>query len=260
MDYVTKLDEEVSTLKRTVRDFENNATSLSNVFDSVRETSELNKSAVISNNKQTEQCVKDLKSLEKELVSIRDSNDNLQSCVVDLKTRSMRDNLIFSGLPEDRHEDTEQILQSFIQKKYKINYEVCLERVHRMGKWKENSSYPRNIVAKFTYFKDREYIRTHAAKYLHRTNVWVNKQYPLEIKERRNKLYPVLRQARKDRRKVKLVRDVLYIDGEVYTPPTRSAPTSSPRSKMNTPQQTQKQKAPGDYRQALKRQRQGSSD
>jgi chromosome segregation ATPase len=93
--HVTKLDEEVSTLKRTVRDFENNATALSNVFDYVRETSELNKSAVVSNNKQTEQCVKDLKSLEKELVAIRDSNDNLQSCVVDLKTRSMRDNLFF---------------------------------------------------------------------------------------------------------------------------------------------------------------------
>jgi hypothetical protein len=55
-----------------------------------------------------------------------------------------------------------------------------------MGKWKENSTYPRNIVAIFTYFKDREYIHTHATKYLHRTNVcFVNEQRDISQKWRK---------------------------------------------------------------------------
>jgi CCR4-NOT transcriptional regulation complex NOT5 subunit len=66
---VAKLDE-VSALKRTVKTLRKQR-DFNNVLDSVPETSEIDKSAIISNNKQTEQCVKDLKSLEKELVSIR---------------------------------------------------------------------------------------------------------------------------------------------------------------------------------------------
>lgn len=114
------------------------------------------------------------------------------------------------------------------KKKYKLDYEVSFERVHRMGKWKEQSSQPRNIVAKFTYFNDREFIRTRAPQKLQKSNVWVNKQFPPEIEERRRKLYPVLRQAKKDHRKVKLVRDVLYIDGQEYIPPIGSVPRAAP--------------------------------
>lgn len=69
--------------------------------------------------------------------------------------------------------------------------EISFERVHRMGRWNEFNEHPRNIVAKFTYYKDREFIRTHAAQKLKGSNVWVNEQYPPEIEERRKKLYPV---------------------------------------------------------------------
>jgi hypothetical protein len=46
----------------------------------------------------------------------------------------------------------------------------------------------------------------------------VNEQFPPEIEEKRRKLYPALRKARKDKKRVKLVVDRLYIEGELYVP------------------------------------------
>jgi hypothetical protein len=48
------------------------------------------------------------------------------------------------------------------------------------------------------------------------SNVWVNEQYPPEIEERRKKLYPIMRQAKRDGKRVRLVKDSLYIDGIVH--------------------------------------------
>lgn len=103
-----------------------------------------------------------------------------------------------------------------------------------MGKWNEFSVHPRKIVAKFSYFKDREYIRINAAKRLKGSKVYANEQFPPEIEEKRRKLYPVQRQAKKDNKRVQLVRDVLYIDGKEYTPP-ESAPSPTPAWNNRTP-------------------------
>lgn len=54
----------------------------------------------------------------------------------------------------------------------------------------------RYIVAKLIYFKDRK----NTAQKLKETHDWVNEQFPLEIENRRKKLYPVKRQAKKDKK------------------------------------------------------------
>ena len=73
----------------------------------------------------------------------------------------MRGNLVFAGIHEDNREDTEAVLQEFLQLKYKqLDYEIPFELVHKMGRWNAFNKLPRNIVAKFTFFKDRKYIRT----------------------------------------------------------------------------------------------------
>ena len=68
----------------------------------------------------------------------------------------MRYNLVFTGIPEERDEDTEAVILDLIQRKYKPDYHISFERVHRIGKANEFNERPRNIVAKFSYFKDRE--------------------------------------------------------------------------------------------------------
>jgi hypothetical protein len=46
----------------------------------------------------------------------------------------MRDNLVFTGIPQNRGEVCEKVLRNFMKSKLKIYDEIPLERVHRMGK------------------------------------------------------------------------------------------------------------------------------
>lgn len=168
---------------------------------------------------------------------------------------SVRNNLDFVGIQEDDREDTEEVLQAFLQKKFKLDNKVQFESVHRVGKYNKSSKHRRKIVAKFTNFKDREYIRTSAREKLRGTRVYVNEHFPPEIERKRQKLYPVMKQAKKENKQTELVWDVLYIDGEMYTPPPE--PTPKPRGALGqnstgTPT-VERQTNP------LKRQRQGST-
>lgn len=107
----------------------------------------------------------------------------------------------------------------------KIDEYISFERVHRMGKPDEFRTKPRNIIAKFSFFKDREFVRRRAPQKLKNTNIWVNEQFPPEIEERRKKLYPVLRLARQKHSHVRLVVDKLYIDGKLYNPEDKAEET-----------------------------------
>ena len=60
----------------------------------------------------------------------------IQKSVIDLKSRSMRDNLVFSGIPESRGEVCEDTFRDFLKNKLKILDEIPFERVHRVGKTK----------------------------------------------------------------------------------------------------------------------------
>ena len=103
-------------------------------------------------------------------------------------------------------------------KELRIPEDISIFWVHRLRKRDEFREQPRNIIAKFTYYKDREYIYNNAPRRLKGSRYFVNEHYPPEIEAKRKKLYPVMRKARQDHKKVKLVRDSLYIDGKLYTP------------------------------------------
>lgn len=47
---------------------------------------------------------------------MEDANEKLQNTVPSLKSRSMRDNLVLSGITEQRWEDTNTLLKDFLQK------------------------------------------------------------------------------------------------------------------------------------------------
>lgn len=232
--HYSRLEEEVKDSKKDFQSLEGNVKALGDLFDTVKEETRSNQKAINSCKKDAEQSKNFQKSTEFELQAVKEVNASLQESVTDLKARSMRDNLVFTGIREERWEDTEQVLLGFLQNKYKLDYRVDFERVHRMGKWSEFSVHPRKIVAKFTYFKDREYIRINAAKRLKGSGVYVNEQFPPEIEEKRKKLYPLLRQAKKENKRAKLVRDILYIDGKEHTP-QESAPGSASSRINRTP-------------------------
>ena len=74
--------------------------------------------------------------------------DSLSNRVVDLTARGMANNLIFTGIKEERNENCEQVLLDFLSKKleYVIDANNILA-VHRLGK-SRNGIY-RPLIAKF---------------------------------------------------------------------------------------------------------------
>ena len=56
-----------------------------------------------------------------DLQKMKDARALMEESVIDLKARSMRDNLVFTGIPKERDEDTEAVIQLLTFVKYSRN-------------------------------------------------------------------------------------------------------------------------------------------
>ena len=165
---------------------------------------------VMSDSRATDAAVNSLydkvEQLEADRQKLNESNQRLNETVIDLQCRSMRDNLIFTGIEEpdyrvEQQEDTEQVLCEFL--KYEMNTEpnIPFHRVHRLGYNQRYTDYPRPIVAKFEHFKDRELVRLAAPKTLQGKHYGVREQFPKVVEDKRKLLYPEMKRAKADKTK-----------------------------------------------------------
>jgi hypothetical protein len=66
----------------------------------------------------------------------------------------MRDNLIFYNMPENKDENTTDVILSLLESKFgmkEAKSKVKIDRSRRLGRKREGNSKPRPIVAKFNY-------------------------------------------------------------------------------------------------------------
>ena len=136
----------------------------------------------------------------------------LQENVLDLKCRSMKYNLVFSGLAYQNDENVTEKIRVFIKNELGILHHIDFVNVHRFGSPGLNNARP--IVAKFSYRADLEAVLKNAYR-LKGKRFGINEQFPKEIENRRKALYPVMRKAKGEGKKVSMVRDRLYIDGKL---------------------------------------------
>lgn len=147
---------------------------------------------------------------------------DLKAQVLDIQCRSMRDNLIFFGIPEERGETDEDCVRkilTFMEEKLEIESasdHIKLHRAHRMGRF--NPTKVRPIVAKFAYYPDRERVRKSAGK-LKNTSFGISQQFPKEIMDKRRKLVPIMKDARGKGQDAYIALDKLYINGVLYREP-----------------------------------------
>ena len=155
-------------------------------------------------------------SLEESIARIEARNAELQRELVDMKSHSMRSNLVFYNLPEQGKDDPFAVLRELLGKTMAIDEsnEIEIERAHRIGE-KRDDGKPRPIVAKFLRYQDKEYIRK-SAYLLKGTKIGIADQFPREIAEARKKLYPVMKRAKNEGNTVKLIKDKLFINGQRY--------------------------------------------
>ncbi|KAL0151947.1 hypothetical protein M9458_052754 [Cirrhinus mrigala] len=160
-----------------------------------------------------------VKSLTENVTHLNEENKKIKETVIDLQARSMRDNLVFSGIPESAEEDAEATVKSFIKTYLKLPEDtvenICFERVHRLGAKKPGAPRPCPIVAKFGYFKQKEQVKSRGRE-LKGTDFSVNDQFPKEILERRKVLFPIRRSLIQKGSRAVIAVDRLYVDGRLY--------------------------------------------
>lgn len=108
--------------------------------------------------------IKENSVLRQEILEVSSELKNLKDRHIDLQARSMRDNLVFTGLKENERENIEDVLQDFIKSTLEIDTEIHFDREHRIGKKVHGKSRP--IIAKFTNYKEKEMVRKSASSAL----------------------------------------------------------------------------------------------
>jgi ribA/ribD-fused uncharacterized protein len=94
-------------------------------------------------------------------------------------------------------------------------YTIQLERVHRIG---SKTMKPRQVIVKFSHYKDRQRIWLKKTDLRHRT-VRIFEDFPAEIRANRQSLWPIYQAARSfdEFKSVSLNQDKLFLNGKLYT-------------------------------------------
>jgi hypothetical protein len=209
---VTRIDEKVGSLDRRISSLE------SDLNEQRRKLNEIEASRNYDSNfcdtlkqkqDQIDKTIRESKiqndSVCKNYETLKYENQRLNDEVVDLQARSMRDNLLFFGFPEEntieerRLENCSSKLIEFFKTKLQINNApetIKLDRAHRLGKHTAGKNRP--IVAKFNFYPDKLFIKQSMYDKMKGTDYRVSDQFPKAIQERRRQLVPELMKARRD--------------------------------------------------------------
>jgi hypothetical protein len=214
-----KQSQTIDTIQTKVGSFENDLKKLwSYIHDNDKKTSErLNRVE-----DRVESADFNLTKMSEQVLKLERCEEELRSEMVYLQSQSMRNNLVFSNIPEAQGvegtnvnaEDCEQVVRDFMVSKMKMAQDLVnnfkFDRVHRMGPKRSGSN--RNIVAKFTLFKERELVRRQSSA-LKGTGHYVYEQFPREVNEIRRQLVPRMKEEIKKGNRAWLAYDTLYVNG-----------------------------------------------
>ncbi len=180
--------------------------------------------------------VSQLKEQVELLIAITQKQENeissLKSEASDMKGRSMRDNIILSGLPETPKEDLEVKVRALLRE---IGVDlangntgpISFDRLHRFGTG--SGKFPRPVVAKVHDYRDKVTILKAAPKLKDvgeedDLKMYINEQYTDEVREKRGQAIAKIRSIEKlnlpetEKPKIKLALEKLYINGELQKP------------------------------------------
>ena len=203
----SKLSELVD-LKKTLGTLQSGLSDLSSSVDSVlKKVNDIEKEyrAVAH---MAEQCKKENTLLKRKLQLLEERQ-------IKAEAYSRRDNLIFEGIPHVENEDLEKVLKEMIRVKMHCPQANTMKfvRIHRLP----GPSRPQRVIAKFHYFQDRQTVWGKRFQ-LKGQKIWVSEDYPVEVRNRRQVLYPIFKAARSlPNTRATLSVDKLIINNEPYT-------------------------------------------
>ena len=157
--------------------------------------------------------------LERKLSNSEKQNAFLKELILAQDSYSRRENLKIVNIPESSNE-TKQVLLEKVRNIFSSDLGITdvenikFQRYHRVGRKFDNQS--RDVIIRFAYFPDRENVWSCRSK-LEGTNYILKEDFPDEIESRRSKLYKTYKLAREKKYKVKMIADMLIINGKKYT-------------------------------------------
>jgi hypothetical protein len=173
--------------------------------------------------KEIEKCLQAEKRLREsmslECEKLKNDNSCLTDEVVDLQSRSMRDNLLFFGvselntIDERRNENCHERIMTLFKDNLLIENpeNIKIDRIHRIGKFIAGKTRP--IVAKFNYYQDKLMVKNAAFEKLKYTDYRISDQFPRAIQEKRRQLIPELITAREEGNDAVIIYDKLVVKG-----------------------------------------------
>ena len=198
--------------------------------------------------------------LEKELQSEREKLNNLShdfeslrsvtDDIDDLRSRSMRCNLLFHGIPEEKSpaarklENCANVVLDYCKNVLDIPHaheNIKIERAHRISRYDPNKIRP--VVVMFNHYPDKVLIKQKTQEMWKKYNdavkpqsnngtmsdgnnststlppkpIRVSDQFPKTVQERRKMLLPAMINAKKSGKLAYLSHDKLFIDNKMFT-------------------------------------------
>lgn len=210
-----KLDERFGAIDQ-------NLTGMRQEIDEIKETQKMHDDILKTEEKHHHEISDRMRVVENYTQDIEIDSNNVREDFLKLQSHSMKYNLIFGGIQQtldDDHEDTEAVIKNFIEKELEIpNADaIQFQNVHRLRKRRDGK--PRNIIARFTNYRDHERVRKSVPNKLKtKPQFSVNQQYPTEISNRRKALIPKLKELQRRGTKASLIYDQIMVDGQPYNP------------------------------------------
>ena len=194
MQILNAIQEMNNTIQEAVL---NNISLLTQQQLEVKQKQEQFDKALVSQNEEIEELKQENQQLkyrvglsEARVERLEETVFSLKEEMLQMQSRSMRNNLVFQNIKEDnneRPEATKTKIDEFLTKNMKVkdtNKVIQIDRVHRMGQ-----KYPgkdRPIVCHFVNSDGKELVQRNGSN-LKDTSFYVNEQFPQEIEERRRK-------------------------------------------------------------------------
>ncbi|VEN42895.1 unnamed protein product, partial [Callosobruchus maculatus] len=175
------------------------------------------KESIKQMNEKLDSVVLEIKRMAEENKELKDRVKGQEERIERLEREIRKKNIVMKGVADEtteNYEETSGKIVTILQKMgVSINAKEDIEEVRRLGRY--NSERDRPILVKFMK-EPTKFTILKNTRNLKGTNVWIDEDYPKEVREDRRKLIPELKEARNRGYRATLRYNKLVINGDIY--------------------------------------------
>lgn len=162
---------------------------------------------------ETRKDIAEVNVLKEEIYCVKVQNQILSERITSQEDYSRRDNMIVSGLKENRDEVCRKVAIDFLKEAFNMD-NVDIVRTHRLG----GGDHHRKLIIRFKNHADKEHVmKNRRVLKDKKPGVYVDDDFSQETARRRGSLLPVLRELKKIDPKAHLRGDKIFSRGRLYS-------------------------------------------